>query len=194
MDKSKSKIFQNQQIKRYLFLLAIILILIVVFSFLAPGFFSVRTFFNIIRQTTSLAILSLGITFIIMLAGTDLSSGANIALAGACGAIVMQSLGGEGLGTALCGFLVCIIVGIAAGSANGLMVGGLGISPFMATLAMTSVSRGLTIYLTNSKRVTVSGSIVCDYVFGAEQDNFWKKDFCGGRQCCHIQGIWNQSN
>lgn len=155
MDKSKSKIFQNQQIKRYLFLLAIILILIVVFSFLAPGFFSVRTFFNIIRQNTSLAILSLGITFIIMLAGTDLSSGANIALAGACGAIVMQSLGGEGLGTALCGFLVCIIVGIAAGSANGLMVGGLGISPFMATLAMTSVSRGLTIYLTNSKRVVV---------------------------------------
>lgn len=155
MDKSKSKIFNNQQMKRYLFLLAIILILIVVFSFMAPGFFSMRTFFNIIRQNTSLAILSLGITFIIMLAGTDLSSGANIALSGACGAIVMQSLGGEGMGTALCGFLVCVTVGIAAGTANGLMVGGLGISPFMATLAMTSVSRGLTIYLTNSKRVVV---------------------------------------
>jgi len=159
MIKRKQSIFQSQQLKRYLLLLGIILLLVIVFSFMATGFFSVKTFLNIIRQNTSLAILSLGITFIIMLAGTDLSSGANIALSGACGALIIRVMGGQGIAPALCGLLVCVIVGMMAGLVNGVMVGGFGISPFMATLAMTSLSRGLTIYLTNSKRIVVDNNI-----------------------------------
>jgi len=159
MAENKRNLFQNQQYKRYVFLLGIILLLVIVFSFMAPGFFAVKTFLNIIRQNTSLAILSLGITFIIMLAGTDLSSGANIALGGACGALAIQAMGGQGFIPAIIGFFVCVITGMAAGSINGVMVGGFGISPFMATLAMTSLSRGLTIYLTNSKRVVVDNDI-----------------------------------
>lgn len=159
MDRSKSKFGSSQQVKRYMFLIGIIVILFVIFSIIAPGFLSWKTFANIIRQNTSLAVLSLGITFIIMLAGTDLSSGANIALGGACGALAIQAMGGQGMGPAVCGFLVAILAGMAAGTINGGMVGGLGISPFMATLAMTSLSRGLTIYLTNSKRVVVDNDI-----------------------------------
>ncbi len=155
MTNKKEKELKNSFLKKYLFLLGILLILIVVFSVVAPGFFSVRTFFNIIKQNTSLAVLSLGITFIIMLAGTDLSAGSNIAFAGVCGALIMQAMGGDGLGVAAAGFVVTVLAGAAAGGVNGIMVGGVGINPFMATLAMTSLSRGLAIYLSNSKRIVV---------------------------------------
>lgn len=141
--------------KKYLFLLGILLILVIVFSVIAPGFFSVRTFFNIIKQNTSLAILSLGITFIIMLAGTDLSAGSNIAFAGVCGALVIQAMGGTGFGAAAAGFAVTVLAGALSGGANGLMIGGAAIKPFMATLAMQSLARGLAIYLSDSKRVVV---------------------------------------
>lgn len=155
MANKNEKELKNSFLKKYLFLLGILLILVVVFSIIAPGFFSVRTFFNIIKQNTSLAILSLGITFIIMLAGTDLSAGSNIAFAGVCGALVMQALGGGGFGAAVLGFVVTVLAGALAGGANGLMIGSAGIKPFMATLAMQSLARGLAIYLSDSKRVVV---------------------------------------
>ena len=150
----KGIVFNRQQMKRYMFLVVVILLLFIVFSFVAPGFFSVRTFFNIIRQNVVLAVLSLGITFIIMLAGTDLSSGANIAVSAVCAALVIQAVGG-GTAAAVCGYATAILVGMLAGTANGIMIGILGISPFMATLAMTSVSRGMATYLSDSKRIVV---------------------------------------
>lgn len=150
----KGIVFNRQQMKRYMFLVVVILLLFIVFSFVAPGFFSVRTFFNIIRQNVVLAVLSLGITFIIMLAGTDLSSGANIAVSAVCAALVIQAVGG-GAAAAVCGYATAILVGMLAGTANGIMIGILGISPFMATLAMTSVSRGMATYLSDSKRIVV---------------------------------------
>lgn len=65
---------------RILLLFLIMVVLIVFFSFASPGFSSVNTIMNIIKQNVNLAILALGVTFIIMIAGTDLSTGANIAL------------------------------------------------------------------------------------------------------------------
>lgn len=150
----KNIVFDRQQMKRYMFLVMVIILLFVVFSFVAPGFFSVRTFFNIIRQNVVLAVLAIGITFIIMLAGTDLSAGANIAVSAVGAALVIQALGG-GPAAAICGFATAISVGAFVGMANGIMIGIMGISPFMATLAMTSVSRGMATYLSDSKRIVV---------------------------------------
>ena len=152
------KRFVNKN-KRHLFLVGVILLLLIFFSFMAPGFFSFNTFMNIIKQNASLAILSLGITFIIMLAGTDLSSGANIAFAGACGALAMQSLGGTTVLAVAVGFLVTILAGSLMGGVNGILIGNFSISPFMATLATMSLSRGLTLFLTDSRRVVVDSSV-----------------------------------
>lgn len=151
---TKKVIFDRQQMRRYAFLSAVLAALLLFFSVAAPGFFSGRTFLNIIRQNVVLGVLSIGITFIIMMAGTDLSSGANLAVSAVCAALVMQSMG-DGPTAALCGLLTALIVGSLAGAGNGIMIGVLRISPFMATLAMTSVSRGLATWLSDSKRIVV---------------------------------------
>ena len=65
---------------RYLSLCAIILALAVVFGLLNNKFFGVSNLMNIIRQTAVIAILSIGMTFVILTGGIDLSVGSNLAL------------------------------------------------------------------------------------------------------------------
>ena len=144
---------------RCLFLIGIMAILSVFFSFAAPGFLSINTFINVIRQNTSLAILSLGVTFIIMLAGTDLSTGSTIAFAGAVGAFFMQMAEGMGVFQAVIGFAATCAGGILIGALNGLMIGICKVSAFMVTLATMSLARGLTIFITNSRRIVVEYEI-----------------------------------
>ncbi len=144
---------------RCLFLIGIMAILSVFFSFAAPGFLSINTFINVIRQNTSLAILSLGVTFIIMLAGTDLSTGSTIAFAGAVGAFFMQMAEGMGVFQAVIGFAATCAGGILIGALNGLMIGICKVSAFMVTLATMSLARGLTIFITNSRRIVVENEI-----------------------------------
>ena len=144
---------------RCLFLIGIMAILSVFFSFAAPGFLSVDTFMNVIKQNTSLAILSLGVTFIIMLAGTDLSTGSNIAFAGAVGAFFMPMIGGAGVLQAVVGFAATCVGGMLIGALNGLMIGICGVSAFMVTLATMSLARGLTVFITNSRRIVVENDV-----------------------------------
>jgi ribose transport system ATP-binding protein len=115
---------------------------------------------NLLKQNAALATLSLGITFIIMLAGTDLSSGSNIAFAGACGAIAMGFMGNsDPVSMAIAGIFATLAAGAVMGLINGILVGYYDISPFMATLAVMSLSRGLTLYITDSRRVRVRNEI-----------------------------------
>jgi len=154
--KGKLKINLSSQSKRQLLLLGAIIVLTAVFTILAPGFFTLNNFLNIIRQNASLALMAMGVTFIIMLAGTDLSAGSNLAFAGAVGALTLQAFTGEdggGLGIALVAMVVTIIASMAVGAINGFMVGRFEISPFMATLAMMSLARGMTLYITSARRV-----------------------------------------
>lgn len=164
--KEKTKFNKNT---RYLILTGIIVLLIAVFSIISPTFFTLNTFMNIIRQNVSLALLALGTTFIIMLAGTDLSAGSNVAFAGACGALAIQAMGGDGVAAALVGIVVTILAGTLVGAVNGFMVGKLNINPFMATLAMMSLARGMTLFLTNSRRVVVENDI---YNWFGQEDVF----------------------
>lgn len=159
MGRLKKKKVRSRGLTRCLFLLGVMLVLSIFFSFTAPGFLSLNTFMNVIKQNASLAILSLGITFIIMLAGTDLSSGANIAFAGACGALVMQLMGGQGVAAAVVGILATCAGGALIGAINGLLIGRYTISAFMVTLATMSLARGMALFMTNSRRVVVDNDI-----------------------------------
>ena len=126
--------------------------LIVVFvflSFASPVFLSADNLFNIGVQTSYTAVIAIGMTLVIITAGIDLSVGSVAALSGVAGVVLMAQYGIPVVPAILGG----VLVGAACGLVNGLLVSVAGLNPFIATLGMLSVARGLVYIPTNAKAV-----------------------------------------
>ena len=121
-------------------------------SFASGAFLSANNLFNIGVQSAVVAIIAIGMTMVIITAGIDLSVGSVAALSGVLGAMMVVRYG--------VGVPVAIVSGAAigaiAGVVNGLLVTRAGMAPFIATLGMLSVARGLGYIVTDS--VAVSGA------------------------------------
>jgi ribose transport system permease protein len=116
--------------------------LIVVFAGLTVAsdrFLTADNLFNIGQQTTVTAIIAIGMTLVIVTGGIDLSVGAVAALAGVGGTLLMAR---QGLAWPVATAAGCVI-GALAGLVNGLLVTRARMAPFLATLGMMSVARGL---------------------------------------------------
>ena len=112
----------------------------------APGFFSLANASTIMLHVSINGILTLGMTFVIITAGIDLSVGSLLGLAGV---LVAGALTAPGLiaivgvgGAAVVATLIGLAVGAAVGIANGALTAYLSINPFIVTLAMMTVARG----------------------------------------------------
>ena len=126
--------------------------LIVVFAFLSiasPDFLTADNLFNIGSQTAVVAVIAVGMTLVIITAGIDLSVGSVAALAGVMGALLMSSFGFSMPFAVLGGTLI----GAACGLTNGLLVSVAGLNPFIATLGMLSVARGVVYIATDAQSV-----------------------------------------
>jgi ribose transport system permease protein len=126
--------------------------LIVVFvflSFASPVFLSADNLFNIGVQTSYTAVIAIGMTLVIITAGIDLSVGSVAALSGVVGVVLMANAGWPVVLAILGG----ILAGAICGLVNGLLVSVAGLNPFIATLGMLSVARGLVYIPTNAKAV-----------------------------------------
>jgi ribose/xylose/arabinose/galactoside ABC-type transport system permease subunit len=131
-------------------LVFIIAVLVAVFGAINSSFFSINNIINIFRQTSVLSLVAIGMALIIIDGGFDLSVGANLAVGGAIGAMVMGLSGNSAL--AIISVLVtCTLIG----TLNGVAVGVLNINPFMFTLAMAALTRGLTLGLMNAQSVGI---------------------------------------
>jgi ribose/xylose/arabinose/galactoside ABC-type transport system permease subunit len=121
-------------------------------DFLAPG-----NLLNVLRQIAVNAILATGQTFVIITAGIDLSVGSLVALTGV---LMAGTLGG--IHTAWLAMIVAVIVGIgvggAAGAVNGAPVVKFGLPPFITTLAMMLMARGLAFMYTNGAPIEIDNS------------------------------------
>jgi ribose transport system permease protein len=103
---------------------------------------------TVILQTSVIGILAIGVTFVIVAAGIDLSLGAVLALSGM---VIAKSASG-GLPVWLA--VVCgVAVGTALGIANGVLVARLALPPFIATLGTMMVARGLTLVISEARPV-----------------------------------------
>lgn len=134
---------------KYIAMAAIMALLVAVFSAASPNFFSLATLGNLLLQTSTLLILSLGMTFVIITGNVDLSVGAQIAVCGTIGAYLMLLMP-EGTGTAwtaLVGFLGALGTGALFGAVNGVLIGYCSVSPYMTTLATMSLARGLALVI-----------------------------------------------
>ena len=130
------------------------IVLILVVNVLTHGnFFTAGNLTNVLRQITYNAILAVGQTFVIITAGIDLSVGSLIQLTGV---VMAQFANASGLGGPLLVIvttLVGIAVGCCAGLVNALPVVRLNLPPFITTLAMMLMARGLAFKLSHGQPV-----------------------------------------
>jgi ribose transport system permease protein len=126
--------------------------LIVVFVFLSiasPDFLTVNNLFNVGVQISVTAVIAVGITLVIITAGIDLSVGSVAALAGVLGVMTMVNLGFSPVLAIIAGTLV----GAGAGLVNGFLITVADLPPFIATLGMLTVARGLVYVVTGGVAV-----------------------------------------
>ncbi|MDB5071622.1 MAG: hypothetical protein JWM87_2733 [Candidatus Eremiobacteraeota bacterium] len=122
-------------------------------NFLAPGNLT-----NVLRQITLNTILAVGQTFVIITAGIDLSVGSIVGLCGVVMALVANTLHLGGPGTFIVTLLVGLAVGCTAGFVNALPVVRLGLPPFITTLAMMLIGRGLAFKLAHGEPIPLADS------------------------------------
>ena len=143
------KIDLNRILRSYGILIAFILICIAM-TILSPVFLTITNIRNVIRQSSIYGIMAIGMTFVILTAGIDLSVGSMLAIAGAIAAGSAKA----GLGLELT-ILIALGVGLGCGLVNGVIVTAGRITPFVVTLGMMSIARGLTLIYT--KGYPISG-------------------------------------
>ena len=119
-----------------------LLILCVFLAIRSPVFLTVLNTMNVLRQISAVGILVVGQTIVLIAGGLDLSVGSGIALTGA----IMASLTLLGVPPVLV-LLLTLIAGMLLYSINGFLVTRVRINPFIATLGMLSVYRGVTLLL-----------------------------------------------
>jgi len=118
------------------------ILLLIICGFASPYFFTEQNVWVLLRQTTIIGIISLGMTFVIIAAGIDLSVGSTVALV----SVVSVSCQIYGLPAMI---LAGLFVGVLVGLVNGLAVTFGRVVPFIATLATMTIAKGLALWYTN---------------------------------------------
>jgi ribose transport system permease protein len=131
-------VLSNQAVSMLLILILMWLLL----SLLSPYFFTASNLWEITLQTAVIGIIAAGQTLVILSGGIDLSVGSVFACAGIAGGLVFQATGNLWLTLA-----ATLLTGAALGSLNGLFISQLRVPPFIATLGMLGMARGLALIL-----------------------------------------------
>ncbi|MGA2613703.1 MAG: ABC transporter permease [Spirochaetia bacterium] len=122
-----------------------VVVLFAVFSITAKNFFTMRNVLSLALQTSTTTLMGIGVTFTIITAGIDLSIGSVIALTGTVA--VMAAIAGVPIWASM---FVGLGTGIVCGLTNGLLITRLKLPPFIATLGMMMVTRGVALTITNA--------------------------------------------
>ncbi|MGC4153872.1 MAG: ABC transporter permease, partial [Propionicimonas sp.] len=126
-----------------------LVLLVVVFAILAPPFLQVNNLLNVATQTSVIAIIAIGQSYVIITGGIDLSVGAIAALAG----VITANLLKAGMPIPLA-ILLGLLGGILCGVINGILIAYGKIPPFIATLGMLGIARGAVLVITNGSPVS----------------------------------------
>ncbi|HON92307.1 MAG TPA: ABC transporter permease [Sedimentisphaerales bacterium] len=136
----------------YLGMTIALISLIIIFGLSANNFFTQATFRTLANQVADVTIAAVGMTFVLIIAGIDLSVGSVMALAGAVLGITVVNWDAP---LAL-GVVLCLLTGLACGTANGLIVIRWGLPSFIVTLGMLEVARGASYLVTDSRTIYIN--------------------------------------
>ena len=158
--KAKFDAFLKQQA-----LMLILLVLIIISSMASPAFFTVTNLMNLARQASYTGILSIGMTYVAITGGLDLSVGAVTAFSGVFLAYLFHYGGYSGYVSTLSPIfpspiivIITVIAGGLIGLANGIMVAKFKMPPFIVTLGTMVISRGMAYSLTGGRTIFGLGS------------------------------------
>ena len=130
-------------------ILGVLLVIVVFFSVAAGSKFLSASNFSLISQNIAVwAVLGVGMTFVIITSGIDLSIGSVLVFSSVVAAKLMESIGGDGWGVAFIGILAALVSGAAWGVLNGFLIAKAKIPPLIVTLGSLSVALGLAQVLT----------------------------------------------
>jgi inositol transport system permease protein len=115
-----------------------------------PGFLNLANIVNLLRQISINGILAVGVTFVLLTGGVDLSLGSVVALSG----VVAAEFAHPGEHFVLMPVLMGILAGAVCGAANGLIVTRGRVAPFIATLGMMTAGRGLALLVSGGRPVS----------------------------------------
>ena len=141
-------------------IIGILLILIIVMTILTKGLFiQPENLINVVRQVSAIGIIAIGMTFVIITLGIDLSVGSILALAAVVAASLAQvpdeDMMYPGLNLPI---FVAVLAGLAVGTgmgfANGFIISKFNVAPFIATLGMMSVARGLALIYSDGRPIS----------------------------------------
>jgi ribose transport system permease protein len=148
-----------------------LLLLVIIFSITGQGFFSLLNFQNIGANMAIVLIMALGQTFVIISGGIDLSTGYVMGLATVVSALVMTNFGAD-LPLALVvlmGVISGAVAAIIPGFINGVIIARLKVPPFIVTLGMLGITRGVGFLLSGGQPVSVQiknlGQVGNGYLF-----------------------------
>jgi ribose/xylose/arabinose/galactoside ABC-type transport system permease subunit len=120
----------------------------------ANKFFNAKTIVQMAKDTSFFAIMAVGMTFVIITGGIDLSIGSMYALASVCGALVLSPYGPSGGGVAtVLGIVATIGIGALLGLFNGAMIALFRVHPFIITLGTMAIYRGTAFVQTSGQSI-----------------------------------------
>lgn len=154
----------------------VILVLILAFiasSMLSDVFLNWTNITNILRQLTPLILVSIGMVTVVLTGGIDLSVGSTVAVASVTCAILATKtfidMGNLGLVLAI---TISLLTGLIVGSITATLVAGFNIAPFVASLAMMTIGRGLAYVITNGEPIRLDPNLPTNQAlinFGSEK-------------------------
>jgi ribose transport system permease protein len=155
-----------------------IMLLIVLFSISSevdPHFLQTRSVLDLSTQISHTGIIALGMTFVIISGGVDLSVGSLSAFLGGIMIGVLNFCAasfGDGGTAVLCALLTGVVLGVLSGAVSGFMITKLRVAPFVATLGTMAIYRSLALYISNAGEFRSTSAFfskagaACDPVFG----------------------------
>ncbi|MEI2779796.1 MAG: inner-membrane translocator [Candidatus Competibacter sp.] len=132
--------------------LVALVVLVIIFSFWDESFFTPRNLTNLARQTTIVGIIAVGMTLVIIINGIDLSVGSIVGLAAIVVTLLMQS--GVNIWAAI--LITLFLTGFLVGIWNGFWIAHYNIPPFIITLGMMTIARGVALTLSGGGSVPVT--------------------------------------
>ncbi|GAA6208502.1 ribose ABC transporter permease [Cognatishimia sp. WU-CL00825] len=139
---------------RYAVLAGLIIIASIGFSLANDNFYSLTNIGILLRSISVLFLVSMGMTFVMLTGGIDLSVGSNVAFSGGVGVVTLVATSSPWLG-----FVAAIMAGMAIGWLNGFFIGKLQLSAFMVTLATFALARGLALVIYDANSINVHNPV-----------------------------------
>lgn len=138
----------KENIEKYKSLIGLAILCLVI-TFVSPAFMTFANISNVFTQVSVNAIIAVGMTFVILTGGIDLSVGSTVAISGALSASIIKSTGNVFLAV-----VAAAAAGIGIGLINGLLISKGKLQAFIATLATMTIFRGVTLVYTDGTPIS----------------------------------------